>query len=161
MLVHRRTTHPYTYSLLFVPSHSHQRFHAFPPSLSPSHPHPAHRKDEGNEFYKQKNYRAAIDAYSLAIAEAPDEPSFYGNRAAAHMMILAYESAIEDCEKAIALSPGMVKAYFRKGKALATLGKEGGKERGREGAARLQQQRARPLTLINPSSFPSSLHPSL
>jgi hypothetical protein len=39
------------------------------------------------------------------------------------MMILAYESAIEDCDKAIALSPGMVKAYFRKGKALATLGR--------------------------------------
>lgn len=95
---------------------------ALPPHPLPCLPHP-HRKDEGNEFYKKGDYRAAIDAYSLAIAEAPEEPSFYGNRAAANMMILAYESAIEDCDKAIALSPGMVKAYFRKGKALATLGK--------------------------------------
>jgi len=46
------------------------------------------------------------------------------------MMILAYESAIEDCEKAIALSPGMVKAYFRKGKALATLGRKGRRRKG-------------------------------
>ncbi|TFJ88358.1 hypothetical protein NSK_000707 [Nannochloropsis salina CCMP1776] len=80
-------------------------------------------KDEGNELYKKGDYRAAIDAYSLAIAMSPDEASFYGNRAAAHMMILAYEAAIDDCNKALALSPNMIKAYFRKGKALATLGK--------------------------------------
>ncbi len=81
------------------------------------------RKDEGNEFYKKGDYRAAIDAYSLAIAEAPEESSFYGNRAAAYMMILNYEAAIQDCDAAVTLSPNMVKAYFRKGKALATLGK--------------------------------------
>lgn len=90
-----------------------------PDSLSPL---PIYRKDEGNELYKKRDYRAAIDAYSLAIAMSPDEASFYGNRAAAHMMILAYEAAIDDCNKALALSPNMIKAYFRKGKALATLG---------------------------------------
>jgi len=90
-------------------------------SLSPL---PIYRKDEGNELYKKGDYRAAIDAYSLAIAMSPDEASFYGNRAAAHMMILAYEAAIDDCNKALALSPNMVKAYFRKGKALATLGEK-------------------------------------
>ncbi len=116
--------------------------------------HSPHRKDQGNEFYKKGDYRAAIDAYSLAIAEAPDEPSFYGNRAAAHMMILAYESAIEDCDKAIALSPGMVKAYFRKSKALATLGN---RER-RSSERQLQNliQCVRPLILIPPSLPPKA-----
>ena len=37
--------------------------------------------------------------------------------------------AIEDCNKAIELDPGFVKAHFRKGKALLTLVREGkGKE---------------------------------
>lgn len=56
-----------------------------------------------------------------AIALAPDEASYYGNRAAAAMMLLQYQEAAEDCDRAIALTPENPKLYFRKGKALASL----------------------------------------
>ncbi len=56
-----------------------------------------------------------------AIALAPEEASYYGNRAAAAMMILQYEQTIDDCDRAIGLTPDNAKLYFRKGKALASL----------------------------------------
>jgi hypothetical protein len=37
------------------------------------------------------------------------------------MMLLQYEQAAEDCDKAIALTPDNAKLYFRKGKALASM----------------------------------------
>lgn len=48
-----------------------------------------HRKGKGNEKYKGKDYRGAIDDYTNAIEAHPD-PAFYTNRAAAHMMILQF-----------------------------------------------------------------------
>lgn len=56
-----------------------------------------------------------------AIALAPEEASYYSNRAAAAMMLLQYEQAAEDCDRAIRLTPDNPKLYFRKGKALASL----------------------------------------
>lgn len=91
---------------------------AFP--WRPTHP-PTHRKDEGNEWYKKRDYRAAIDAYTQAIALEPAEAAYYGNRAAAAMMLLQYEQAAVDCEHAIQLTPDNPKLYFRKGKALACM----------------------------------------
>jgi hypothetical protein len=37
------------------------------------------------------------------------------------MMILEYNQAVEDCDKALAIDPFFVKAYFRRGKALAAM----------------------------------------
>ena len=51
-------------------------------------------KIAGNDYYKEKNYRAAIDAYSQAISLEPDNTNFYTNRAAAHIMILNVREVI-------------------------------------------------------------------
>ena len=40
-------------------------------------------KSEGNEFYKKKDYFAAIKKYDEAIKLMPKEHKYYGNRAAA------------------------------------------------------------------------------
>ena len=48
------------------------------------------RKAEGNDKYKSKDYRGAIEDYTRAIEIRPD-PGYYTNRAAAHMMILQFD----------------------------------------------------------------------
>lgn len=40
----------------------------------------------------------------------------YSNRAFAHLMIKNYRSCKEDCDKALKLTPGNVKAWYRKAK---------------------------------------------
>ena len=47
-------------------------------------------KTDGNEKYKQKKYKEAIESYSKAIDLEPDNVSFYLNRAAAQLMVLSY-----------------------------------------------------------------------
>lgn len=80
-------------------------------------------KNEGNELYKAKNYRGAIDAYSKAIILDSENATLYTNRAASHLMLLQNKEASEDCTKAIALDNTNFKAYFRKATALKGLGK--------------------------------------
>ena len=78
-------------------------------------------KEQGNDSYRAGDYRAAIDAYTKAIAADSQSVSFYTNRAAAHFMIKAYEKAIADCKSAIELNPKFIKAYLRAGKAYLAM----------------------------------------
>ena len=75
----------------------------------------------GNTKYKSGDYRGAITCYDRAIIVAPTTSAYYGNRAAANMMLLKYNEVIQDCSVAIAMEPSFLKAYIRKGKAY--LGK--------------------------------------
>jgi DnaJ family protein C protein 7 len=93
----------------------------------------AQHKENGNTYYKQKDYRTAIAHYTLAIETAKQDgvdklnpdilATYYSNRAASNTMILNYEDAIADCDEAISLVPSNIKAYIRKAKALLSLGK--------------------------------------
>lgn len=74
-------------------------------------------KVQGNELYKKGDYRGAIEMYDKAIEEAPTEPSYYGNRAAALFMLLKYDQVVQDCNRAIVMDPMFMKAYLRKSKA--------------------------------------------
>jgi len=49
--------------------------------------------------------------------------SYYSNRAAASTMILRYEDAMFDCDRAVDLDPTLVKARVRKAKVLTSLGR--------------------------------------
>lgn len=70
-------------------------------------------KEAGNEHHKAGRYGDAIDAYSTAIALDPSSAPLYSNRAASRMMVDQYAEAIQDCNKAIDLSKGFMKAYVR------------------------------------------------
>ena len=48
------------------------------------------RKEEGNQLYKAKKYLEALAKYSAAIELCPENPAFYGNRSACHMMLSQY-----------------------------------------------------------------------
>lgn len=91
----------------------------------------ADHKENGNKSYKQKDYRAAIAHYTLAISsftESEDDPlstlaSYYSNRAAAFSMILQYDKVLDDCDFAITTDPTFTKAFFRKARTLTILGR--------------------------------------
>ena len=60
-------------------------------------------------------YTAGIDAHPTAV--------LYANRAYTYLKLEEFGSAIEDAELAIALDPGYVKGYYRRGSAYMVLGK--------------------------------------
>ncbi|THW93896.1 Metallo-dependent phosphatase [Aureobasidium pullulans] len=71
-------------------------------------------KNKGNDAFKNKAWPQAIDFYSQAIEKYDKEPSFYTNRAQAHIRLEAYGYAVADATKAIELNPDFVKAYYRR-----------------------------------------------
>lgn len=66
-------------------------------------------KNEGNALYKGAEYRKSIDLYTKAIELCPGTAAYYGNRAAAYMMIQKYKLAIEDSKTSISIDPNFVK----------------------------------------------------
>jgi hypothetical protein len=81
-------------------------------------------KEEGNRFLN-KDTEKAIMWYTRAI-KAPhsvveDRAVFYCNRAAAHLLLKNYRSALEDTESALALNPSAelrLKALYRGSKGV-------------------------------------------
>ncbi len=76
-------------------------------------------KEEGNKLLN-KDTEKAIMWYSRAIkaphAVAEDRAVFFCNRAAAHLLLKNYRSALEDTEAAMALNPSpelKLKALYR------------------------------------------------
>lgn len=72
-------------------------------------------KVEGNTKMSAKQYDAAIDAYTRAIALDSTNAVYYSNRAAAYSSKGDHDKAILDAERAIEVDPGFVKAYHRLG----------------------------------------------
>ena len=66
---------------------------------------------------------AAVAAYSEALALEPMIAPWYGNRAAANMMLEHFDEAIVDCEKAVELDPEYIKGYMRMSTALLSQGR--------------------------------------
>ncbi len=60
-------------------------------------------KLKGNEQLKQGNTDLAYRSYSRAITLAPDQPVYYGNRAAAAITLKQYKQAVADGMKVSSL----------------------------------------------------------
>ena len=58
-------------------------------------------KEEGNQAFKEKKYRKAINLYSQAIEESRGIMYLYTNRAMAYIQTEEYNKAIEDCDRVI------------------------------------------------------------
>ncbi len=86
------------------------------------------KKNEGNEFYKKKNFAEAIKLYDEAISLDPNEVLFLNNKATVYFELKDYDKCLEICDQAIQLSKGSNYDYVKLGKALA-----------RKAAARLAQ----------------------
>ena len=70
----------------------------------------AHKK-QGNSKYQAGDYYAALDCYTAAIQADPSNSSYYGNRAAAKLMVNQSRRAVDDCRKAIELDNTNVKTH--------------------------------------------------
>ena len=82
-------------------------------------------KDMGNRFYQQEEYQEAIRYYTQAISLQPNDGSYYGNRAAAWLMMREYRRAIKDCEQGLEheVKVGSLdKLRIRQATALAAVG---------------------------------------
>ncbi|KAH7033003.1 serine/threonine-protein phosphatase 5 [Microdochium trichocladiopsis] len=78
-------------------------------------------KNEGNKAFAAHDWNKAVACYDKAIELYDQEPTFYTNRAQAHIKSEAFGYAIADATKAIELNPKLVKAYFRRAVAYAAI----------------------------------------
>ncbi|KAG5662748.1 hypothetical protein KAF25_005166 [Fusarium avenaceum] len=79
-------------------------------------------KSKGNAAMAQKDYRAAIDFYTQALAINSTNAVFLSNRAAAHSANKDHSSARADAEAAVSIDPAYTKAWSRLGLARFALG---------------------------------------
>ncbi|KAI1467612.1 uncharacterized protein F4812DRAFT_402410 [Daldinia caldariorum] len=85
----------------------------------------AHAEDlkvRGNRAMASKDYPAAIDLYTQALALHPRNPIYLSNRAAAYSAARDHASARADAEAAVAIDPKYTKAWSRLGLARFALG---------------------------------------
>ncbi|CAL2268996.1 unnamed protein product [Prunus armeniaca] len=85
-------------------------------------PDAASEKELGNEYFKQKKFKEAIDCYSRSIALSPSAVA-YANRAMAYIKIKSFREAEDDCTEALNLDDRYIKAYSRRSMARKELGK--------------------------------------
>jgi dyslexia susceptibility 1 candidate gene 1 protein len=98
--------------------------------LRPEERDPMYLKGKGDEFFGQKNYLAAISAYTTGIKLASKCFELYLNRSAAQFAQENYQRCAEDCTKALELLDppvesnlkARIQAYTRRGAALTKLG---------------------------------------
>ncbi|KAK3198906.1 hypothetical protein Dsin_022321 [Dipteronia sinensis] len=84
-------------------------------------PQASRNDSSGNEYFKQKKFKEAIDCYSRSIALSPTAVA-YANRAMAYLKIKRQE-AEDDCTEALNLDDRYIKAYSRRATARKELGK--------------------------------------
>jgi len=78
-------------------------------------------KNAGNKLCALHRYNEALTFYSKAIEKDPEVAVFFSNRALCHLKLQHWSSAIQDCRRALELDPGLIKAHFFLGQALAEL----------------------------------------
>lgn len=96
-------------------------------------------KELGNEFFKQRKYKEAIDCYSRSLALSPTAVA-YANRAMAYLKLKRFQEAEDDCTEALNLDDRYIKAYSRRSTARKELGKLKDSKEDAEFALRLEPQ---------------------
>lgn len=77
-------------------------------------------KEEGNQCVKDKNYTDALSKYSECLKINNKECAIYTNRALCYLKLCQFEEAKRDCDQALQMDAGNVKACYRR--ALAHKG---------------------------------------
>uniref|UniRef100_A0A8B7VW16 Sperm-associated antigen 1 n=1 Tax=Castor canadensis TaxID=51338 RepID=A0A8B7VW16_CASCN len=77
-------------------------------------------KEEGNQYVKDRNYKDALGKYSECLKSNNKECAVYTNRALCYLKLGQFEEAKQDCDQALQIDNGNVKACYRR--ALAHKG---------------------------------------
>ncbi|KAL5565905.1 hypothetical protein UlMin_029069 [Ulmus minor] len=99
----------------------------------------ASEKELGNEYFKKKKFKEAVDCYSRSIALSPTAVA-YANRAMAYLKIKRFQEAEDDCTEALNMDDRYIKAYSRRATARKELGKLKESMEDAEFALRLEPQ---------------------
>ncbi|XP_076943052.1 TPR repeat-containing thioredoxin TTL1-like [Bidens hawaiensis] len=83
---------------------------------------PDELKRLGNERYKKGCFVEALGYYDRAIMVQPGNASLHCNRSAALMCLNRLSEAVKECEEAVRLDSGYVRAHHRLGSFLISLG---------------------------------------
>lgn len=78
-------------------------------------------KNEGNTFFKARQFDQAIAKYSEAVELDPGNHVFYSNRSAAYAAMGKWAEAAADGQRCVSLSPTFLKGYHRASNALKHL----------------------------------------
>ena len=79
-------------------------------------------KAEGNKLFVAKDFEAAANKFSEAIALDPSNHILYSNRSGAYASLKNFSAALEDANKITELKPDWAKGWSRKGAALHGTG---------------------------------------
>ena len=84
-------------------------------------------KNEGNSFYKQSNFKQAIEKYEEAVQQLPENhlrrAVYLCNKAMCSLKLEEPGQALKDAERAIAIDPKNLKAYYRKAVSFYAMNK--------------------------------------
>ncbi|XP_015596385.1 LON peptidase N-terminal domain and RING finger protein 3 [Cephus cinctus] len=80
-------------------------------------------RHEGDLFMREGHVGQALERYNLAVRLAPNSPLHLSNRAHALLMLSRPQASLTDADHAIRLRPDWGKGHFRRGVALAALGR--------------------------------------
>ena len=85
-------------------------------------------KEEGNNYFRTKDFDSAISSYSRAITLCPTGDDhkellsvFLGNRAAAYFSVDEFDCVVDDCTASLELNPNYVKVLMRRSQAYEKL----------------------------------------
>lgn len=84
-------------------------------------------KNQGNECYKAKQYKNAVQYYTQGLEVQCNDDSVNSallvNRAACNLELKNYRMCIEDCKKVLLIDENNVKACYRSGRAFFAINK--------------------------------------
>lgn len=80
------------------------------------------KKALGNDLYKKKQFKEALEKYEEAIQLDNTELLYYNNKAACYMELKEYDKALEECDKAITKSREGYYDFVKLGKVLGRKG---------------------------------------
>ncbi|KAJ1624106.1 hypothetical protein T492DRAFT_556972, partial [Pavlovales sp. CCMP2436] len=72
----------------------------------------------GNAALGAKDFKAAAELYTQALAVNPESAVLYSNRAAAYSLLGKVKKALADARRSVALDPTYVKGHSRHARAL-------------------------------------------
>ncbi len=87
-------------------------------------------KEAGNALFKKRDFSAASDEYTTALAFAPPDADFATdraailcNRAACWLQLERFQEVVDDCTAALELQPSYLKALVRRSAAYERIDK--------------------------------------
>lgn len=75
-------------------------------------------KEQGSKAFAEKNYQKAIEHFTNAINESPQDHTLYSNRSACYYNLQQSVKALEDAEKCIEIKADWDRGHQRKAMAL-------------------------------------------